>query len=70
MRESKVWVKNGDNYEYKPIRTGLSDGAYVIATEGLNDGDVIVLAASFEKKVKKSGKAASNPLVPQRGGRR
>jgi len=68
---SKVWVKNNNNYELRPIRTELSDGAYTIVTQGLSVGDTVVLSASFDKKEKKSTKAASNPLMPKPpGGRR
>ena len=63
---SKVWVKNGDKYELRHIQTGLSDGAYLIVLDGLNENDTVILSASFEKKETKSGKAVSNPLMPQR----
>ncbi len=67
-----VWVKTDGKTVHKNLETGLSDGVFIIVTEGLNVGDTIILSASLEKKSMKTNKAAANPFMPQRpgGGRR
>jgi len=67
---SKVLVKNNNNYEFRPIRTELSDGAYTIVTQGLSVGDTVVRSESYDKKEKKSTNTASNPLMPKPPGGR
>ena len=64
--QKNVWVKS----EYKAVQheleTGLNDGVFVIVTKGVSAGDTIILSASLEKKTKKGGDAAANPLMPRR----
>ena len=62
-----VWVKNPEGgIVRKEIKTGLNDGISSIVSEGLKDGDEIVLSASIGKKGKPNNDAAaSNPFMPQ-----
>ena len=63
-----VWVKNGNNIMPRPVKVGMSDGAYKIIESGVNEGDSIVLSAQFMVKetVKKTG---DNPFMPGPPGR-
>ena len=67
-RPTIVWVKNGSNIMPRPVKTGMSDGAYKIIERGVNAGDSIVLSAQFVVKetVKKTG---DNPFMPGPPGR-
>ena len=67
-RPTMVWVKNGSNIMPRPVKTGMSDGAYKIIESGVNAGDSIVLSAQFVVKeaVKKTG---DNPFMPGPPGR-
>lgn len=67
-RPTIVWVKNGSNIMPRPVKTGMSDGAYKIIESGVNAGDSIVLSAQFVVKetVKKTG---DNPFMPGPPGR-
>ena len=67
-RPTMVWVKNGSNIMPRPVKTGMSDGAYKIIESGVNAGDSIVLSAQFMVKeaVKKTG---DNPFMPGPPGR-
>ena len=63
-----VWVKKDDNIMPRPVRVGVSDGAYKIIEQGLQAGDSVVLSAQFivrEKTVKKG----DNPFMPGPPGR-
>lgn len=65
---SMVWVKKGDNIMPRPVKTGMSDGAYRIIEQGVQAGDSVVLSAQYvvkEKTVKKS----ENPFMPGPPGR-
>lgn len=65
---SMVWVKKGDNIMPRPVKTGMSDGAYRIIEQGVQAGDSVVLSAQYvvkEKAVKKS----ENPFMPGPPGR-
>ena len=58
-----VWLKRGDDMMPRPVKTGMSDGAYKIIEQGVQAGDSVVLSAQFvtkEKKVKKG----ENPFMP------
>ena len=51
-----VWLKRGDDMMPRPVKTGMSDGAYKIIEQGVQAGDSVVLSAQFvtkEKEVKK-----------------
>ena len=61
-----VWVRSDGKTVYRDLETGLNDGVFVIVNKGLNVGDTIILSASLEKKVKNTGPAATNPLIPTR----
>ena len=63
-----VWIKKGDNMMPRPVKVGMSDGAYKIIEQGVQAGDSVVLSAQFvvkEKEVKKG----DNPFMPGPPGR-
>ena len=63
-----VWIKKGDNMMPRPVKVGMSDGAYKIIEQGVQAGDSVVLSAQFvvkEKEVKKG----ENPFMPGPPGR-
>ncbi len=57
--QTVVFVKMGDSYEMKPVKTGVSDGRYIEITSGLNAGQSYVSEGSFVIKadILKSGAA-------------
>lgn len=67
-RPAMVWVKKGDEMMPRPVKVGMSDGAYKIIEQGVQAGDSVVLSAQFvakEKEVKKG----ENPFMPGPPGR-
>ena len=63
-----VWIKKGDNMMPRPVKVGMSDGAYKIIEQGVQAGDSVVLSAQYvvkEKEVKKG----ENPFMPGPPGR-
>ena len=60
---SMVWVKKGDDMMPRPVKTGLSDGAYKIIEQGLQAGDSVVLSAQYVVK-QKDKKKGENPFMP------
>lgn len=63
-----VWLKRGDDMMPRPVKVGMSDGAYKIIEQGVQAGDSVVLSAQFvtkEKEVKKG----ENPFMPGPPGR-
>ena len=63
-----VWLKRGNDMMPRPVKTGMSDGAYKIIEQGVQAGDSVVLSAQFvtkEKEVKKG----ENPFMPGPPGR-
>ena len=63
-----VWVKNGDNMMPRPVKTGMSDGAYRIIEQGVQAGDSVVLSAQYVVK-EKAVKKGENPFMPGPPGR-
>lgn len=62
-RPAMVWIKKGDEMMPRPVKVGMSDGAYKIVEQGLQLGDSVVLSAQYvakEKEVKKG----DNPFMP------
>ena len=57
--QTVVFVKTGDNYEMKPVKTGVSDGHYIEIKSGLSAGQSYVSEGSFVIKadILKSGAA-------------
>tara|TARA_R110002126_G_scaffold279836_1_gene426904 strand:- start:44948 stop:45970 length:1023 start_codon:yes stop_codon:yes gene_type:complete len=57
--QTVVFVKHGESYEMKPVKTGISDGRYVEIISGLSAGQSYVSAGSFIIKadILKSGAA-------------
>ena len=63
-----VWIKNGDNMMPRPVKTGMSDGAYKIIEQGVQAGDSVVLSAQYVVK-EKAVKKGENPFMPGPPGR-
>lgn len=57
--QTVVFVQEGDKYEMKPVKTGVSDGRYIEITSGLVEGQSYVSEGSFVIKadILKSGAA-------------
>lgn len=58
-----VWLQKNGNIIPCPVKVGMSDVAYYIVEQGLNEGDSVVLSAQFltkEEAIKKGG----NPFMP------
>ena len=58
-----VWVKNGNNIMPRPVKVGMSDGAYKIIEQGVQAGDSVVLSAQYVAK-EKTVKKGENPFMP------
>lgn len=65
---SVVWLKKGDDMMPRPVKVGMSDGAYKIIEQGVQAGDSIVLSAQFVTK-EKAVKKGENPFMPGPPGR-
>ena len=63
-----VWIKKGDNMMPRPVKVGMSDGAYKIIEQGVQAGDSVVLSAQFVVK-EKAVKKGENPFMPGPPGR-
>lgn len=59
---ASVYVIDGKNLSRKKISTGLSDGANVVATSGLEEGEQVVRSVSREQAKSKERESADNPL--------
>ena len=63
-----VWIQKNGNLMPRPVKVGMSDVAYKIVEQGLQEGDSVVLSAQYmakEKQVKKG----DNPFMPGPPGR-
>jgi len=60
---SMVWVKKGDNMIPRPVKVGMSDGAYKIIEQGVQAGDSVVLSAQIAVK-EKAVRKGDNPFMP------
>ncbi len=58
-----VWIKKGDNIMPRPVKVGMSDGAYKIVEQGVQAGDSVVLSAQYVVK-EKAVKKGENPFMP------
>ena len=67
-RPTMIWIKKGSNIMPRPVKTGMSDGAYKIIESGVNEGDSIVLSAQYMVK-EKAKKTGENPFMPGPPGR-
>ena len=63
-----VWLKNGDQMMPRPVKVGMTDGAYKIIEQGVQAGDSVVLSAQFVVK-EKAQKKGENPFMPGPPGR-
>ena len=63
-----VWLKQGDNIMPRPVKVGMSDGAYKIIEQGVQAGDSVVLSAQYVTK-EKAVKKGDNPFMPGPPGR-
>lgn len=64
-----VYVVEGNRVVPKPITVSIDDGVNVIVTDGLSEGEVVLLSVTKEQKSAKSKEASKNPLQmgpPQR----
>ena len=60
---SMVWIQKNGNIMPRPVKTGMSDVAYRIIEEGLQEGDSVVLSAQYVTK-QKEVKKGDNPFMP------
>ena len=67
-RPTMIWIKKGSNIMPRPVKVGMSDGAYKIIESGINEGDSIVLSAQYVVK-EKAKKVGDNPFMPGPPGR-
>jgi HlyD family secretion protein len=58
-----LWIKNGGNIMPRPVKVGMSDGAYKIVEQGVQAGDSVVLSAQYVVK-QKEVKKGDNPFMP------
>ena len=65
---SMVWIQKNGSLMPRPVRTGMSDVAYWIVEEGLQEGDSVVLSAQYVVKEKEK-KTGDNPFMPGPPGR-
>ena len=65
---SMLWLKNGGNIMPRPVKVGMSDGAYKIVEQGVQAGDSVVLSAQYVVK-EKAVKKGENPFMPGPPGR-
>ena len=63
-----VWLKKGGDMMPRPVKVGMSDGAYKIIEQGVQAGDSVVLSAQFVEK-EKAKKTGENPFMPGPPGR-
>ena len=64
-----VWVKRQNTVEQVSVKPGLNDGAKTLITEGIREGDEVVLSVSEMKMPDKPQKDGNNPFMmgpPQR----
>ena len=67
-RPAMVWIKMGEEMIPRPVKVGMSDGAYKIVEQGLQLGDSVVLSAQYVEKTK-AVKKGDNPFMPGPPGR-
>lgn len=65
---SMVWLKKGNDMMPRPVKVGMSDGAYKIIEQGVQAGDSVVLSAQYVVKEKEK-KTGENPFMPGPPGR-
>ena len=63
-----VWLKKGNDIMPRPVKAGMSDGAYRIVEQGVQAGDSVGLSAQFVAK-EKAVKKGENPFMPGPPGR-
>lgn len=66
--QNMVWLKKGSDIMPRPVKVGMSDGAYKIVEQGLQAGDSVVLSAQYVVK-EKTVKKGENPFMPGPPGR-
>ena len=67
-RPVMVWIRKGDEIMPRPVKVGMSDGAYKIVEQGLQPGDSVVLSAQYVAK-EKAVKKGENPFMPSPPGK-
>ena len=58
-----VWLQKNGNLMPRPVKVGMSDVAYIIIEQGLQEGDSVVLSAQYVAK-EKAKKTGDNPFMP------
>ena len=66
--QNTIWLKKGGNIMPRPVKVGMSDGAYKIIEQGVQAGDSVVLSAQYVAK-EKAVKKGENPFMPGPPGR-
>ncbi|MDR2009680.1 MAG: efflux RND transporter periplasmic adaptor subunit [Bacteroidales bacterium] len=64
-KHKTVWLKTEGGMKSHVITTGLDDNIDIIVTEGLSEGDEVILSAPIVKKKQKNKEAVANPLMPK-----
>ena len=64
-----VWLKKGNDMMPQPVKTGMTDVAYIIVEQGLHEGDSVVLSAQYVVK-EKTKKTGENPFMPSPPGKK
>jgi HlyD family secretion protein len=59
-----VWLKTPEGIALQEIKTGLSDGVYVVVSGGLSADDTVILSVS-QGKQEMSEAPTANPLMPR-----
>ena len=60
-----VWIKEDMSLRPQLISTGINDGANTLITNGIKEGDEVVLSIEkVQQKSNKSGASGSNPFMP------
>ena len=57
-----IWIKNGNTYEQREVKTGLNDGANCIIVNGLKAGETVVI--STKEASAPQAEESSNSLMP------
>ena len=67
VSKKTIWVKKGENtYEQVSVTTGLNNGVKILISEGLREGEEVVVGVSEAMAGMKEGKndKSSNPFMP------
>lgn len=68
--KTKVWQFDGHAFKALPISTGLNGGLMVEVTDGLKEGDKVVVSFELGAAADAGAEAKSNPFMPGPPGRK